>query len=208
MTDLDRDRVSRATGDDASSTGASTNASGGAGSLARNHKARKIENVQLKQQVMQQEAEMEKIRAAYEKMRMDLEKARIGNGDVMMMGNEEEATRAGTEGKDEKDRMETEKDDAEGKQAEEDMDTGNDKEKGENGTHKKAGEDKNVPEEQGNERTKGADNGGSNEAYAANVQDQPETEASEKKTQFDENLTDKTRSDTDEKDLAQGTGDK
>ena len=40
------------------------------------------------------------------------------------------------------------------------------------------------------------------------MQDQPATEVSEKKIQFDENLTDKTRSDTDEKDLAQGTGGK
>ena len=48
MTDLDRDGVSKASGDDASSTGASTNVSGGAGDIARNHKARKIENFQLK----------------------------------------------------------------------------------------------------------------------------------------------------------------
>ena len=37
------------------------------------------------------------MRAAYEKMRMDLEKARIGNVDVTMAGNEEEATGAKTE---------------------------------------------------------------------------------------------------------------
>ena len=157
---------------------------------------------------MQQEAEMEKIRAAYEKMRMDLEQARIESGDVMMMGNEEEATRAGTEGKEGKDRMGTEKDDEEGKRAEEDMDTVNDKEMREDGTHEEDGGDKNGPGKQGNEGTKGQDNGGSKEAHAAKVQDQPTTEASEKKIQFDENLTDKTRSDTDEKDLAQGTGDK
>ena len=97
MTDLDRDGVSKASSDDALSTGASTNVSGGAGGMARNHKAGKMENFQLKQKVLQKEAEMEKMRAAYEKMRMDLEKARIGNVDVTMAGNEEEATGAKTE---------------------------------------------------------------------------------------------------------------
>ena len=157
---------------------------------------------------MQQEAEMEKIRVAYEKMRMDLEQARIESGDVVMMGNEEGGKQAGTEGTDEKDRMETEKDDGEGHQAEENMDTRNDKGKGEEGTHGKDGGDKSGPGEQGSEGTNGNDNGGSNEACAANVQEQPATEVSEKKIKFDEKLTDKTRSDTDGKDLAQGTGGK
>ena len=143
---------------------------------------------------------------------MDLEKARIGNGDVMMMGNEEEATRAETEVKEGtdvgKDRMGKEEDDEEGKRAEEDMDTENDKEMGEDGTHEEDGGNKNGTEKQENEGTKGQDEGGSDEAHTAEVQDQPTTGSFEKKIQFEENLTDKTRSDIDEKDLAEGTGDK
>ena len=48
MDDLDRDGVSKAEGDDATSLGQSTNASVGPGEIARNHESRKLENHQLK----------------------------------------------------------------------------------------------------------------------------------------------------------------
>ena len=52
MDNLDREGVSKADDDDATSLGISTNASGGVGDIARNHKGRKLENSQLKQQAI------------------------------------------------------------------------------------------------------------------------------------------------------------
>ena len=81
MDNLDRDGVSKADGDDATSVGNSTNASGGVGDMARNHKERKLENVKLKEQSRVDNDKKEKMRAEYEELRRQLEEARIGKNE-------------------------------------------------------------------------------------------------------------------------------
>ena len=83
MDNLERDGISKADGDDASSTGVSTNASGGVGDIARNHKDRKRENSQLKQQAILNNDEMERMRLQCEELRRKLEDSRISKNDGM-----------------------------------------------------------------------------------------------------------------------------
>ena len=81
MDNLDREGVSKADDDDATSLGISTNASGGVGDIARNHKGRKLENSQLKQQAILDNDEMERMRLECEELRRKLQDSRIGKND-------------------------------------------------------------------------------------------------------------------------------
>ena len=81
MDNLDREGVSKADDDDATSLRISTNASGGVGDIARNHKGRKLENSQLKQQAILDNDEMERMRLECEELRRKLQDSRIGKND-------------------------------------------------------------------------------------------------------------------------------